>query len=270
VVPFGSKALFGLAAAAMVASISYGVSTSDGSATAVLGFVAVGAFLLGVVVIFAGPDREPWAVADVPRTEQAPMGARPALPSPWPLAGGIALAVLALGAATDGVVVVTAAVLLVVVGFGWLFQAWTEHPTYTARYGKRLKERILVPIGLPVAVVLLVAVIVISLSRVLLAVPETASRAVALAVALVILFSAFAVASSQRMARTAMFLLCALALVAVVGAGAAGLSHGERKFEKNVPHTPVAPAPGQHPVGGSTATTAGTGPTTTAASGAKP
>ncbi|HEY2430286.1 MAG TPA: hypothetical protein VGI06_15205, partial [Acidimicrobiales bacterium] len=56
-----------------------------------------------------------------------------------------------------------------------------------------------------------------------------------LAVAVVILVSAFVVAASDRMARTALALLCAFAMVAAVGAGVAGLVHGERHFE--IPHT---------------------------------
>ncbi len=203
-VPFASKALWGLGALAVVAAIAYGVATNDSSGGAILAFVATGAILLGVVVVIADPDREPFFVAGAPLSEQTAVGGRPSVPSPWPLIAAVALGALAIGAATDAVVVVIAAILLAVSGVGWLLQTWTEHPTYTGQYAARLKERLLLPVGLPVGVASLVAVIVISLSRIFLALPENGTRAVALAVALVILLSAFAVAASERMARTAL------------------------------------------------------------------
>ena len=231
-VPFASKALFGLAFASMAAAIAYGVATGDGSGGAVLGFVAAGAFALALTVALADADMARYVAPGAPPSDVFPAGARPALPSPWPLVGAIALGVLALAAATEAVVVITAVLLLVVAGFGWFFQSWAEHPSYTARYGARLKQRLLLPVGLPLAVFALVAIIAISLSRIFLALPEQGTRVVALVIAIVILGSAFAVAASQRMARTALALLCSFAFLAVVGAGAAGLAHGERKFEK--------------------------------------
>ena len=96
----------------------------------------------------------------------------------------------------------------------------------------------MLPIRLPLGVFLLVAIIAASLSRVFLALPEDGTRIVALVIAVVIMVSAFAVAASERMARTALTLLCVFAFLCVLGAGAAGLAHGERTFEK--PTKPIA------------------------------
>ncbi|GAC1542487.1 MAG: hypothetical protein NVS3B12_30520 [Acidimicrobiales bacterium] len=258
-VPFASKAMFALAAVTMTLAVAYGVATDDGSAAAVLGFIAAGAFALALTVALADADATPYLPADAPMADIPPSGGRPALPSPWPLVGAIALGALALAAATDAVVVLTGVLLVTVAAFGWFFQHWSEHPTYTARYGARLKERFLVPVGLPLAVFGLVAIIAISLSRIFLALPEQGTRAVALVVAIVILGSAFVIAASERMARTALALLCGLAFLAVVGVGVAGLAAGERKFEKvgvekqsgGVTGTPVqGPSGGSGPAGG--------------------
>ena len=265
-VPLAGKALFCLAVATLVASVSYGVATDDGSATAILAFVAMGAIALGAAVSLADADRAPYVAPDAPSAQLSPPGGRPALPSPWPLVGAVSLGVLALAAATDAVIVVTGVVLVVIAGLGWLFQTWTEHPSYTARFGARLKERLVVPIGLPLGVITLVAVIAISLSRVFLAVPEQGARAVALAVAVVILVSAFGIAASQRMARTALGVLCTFAFVAVVAAGVAGLNPGERKFEKVGATKTSGDQPGQPtqspgPTGGQSGGSTGTTPT---------
>jgi len=243
VVPFGSKALWGFGALAAVAAVAYGAATNDGSGGAILAFVATGAVLLGVLVIVADPDRAPWVAPDASLAEQAPVGPPPSLPSAWPVGAAIGLGVLAVAAATNAVAVVAAVVVLAVVGVGWLLQASSEHPSYAGHYAARLKERLLLPVGLPVGVASLVAIIVISLSRIFLALPENGTRGVALAIALVVLISAFAVAASERMARMAMTLLIAFAFVCLVGAGLAGIAHGERKFEKPkpIPHAQLPP-----------------------------
>jgi plastocyanin len=85
---------------------------------------------------------------------------------------------------------------------------------------------------MPLAAFGLVLVIGLSVSRVLLAVPESGSRLVALVVAVVILASGFIVAAQERIARAALIVLCSVALVAVVAAGIAGLATGERHFDR--------------------------------------
>jgi hypothetical protein len=261
VVPFGSKALWGFAVLALVAALAYGWSTGDASGGAILGSVAAGAVLLGVLVVVADPDRAPWVAPDAPLAEEAPVGGRPSFPSVWPLAGAVALGVLAVAAASNGVVVLAAVILLAVAGGGWMFQQWSEHPTYTSRYAARLKERLLLPVGLPVGVFCLVAVLAISLSRIFLALPENGTRAVALAIAVVIIVSAFVVAASDRMARTALTLLVVFAFASLIGAGIAGIAHGERKFDK--PTKPIAHAPLPPGVNPSVTATSASGQTTT-------
>jgi len=253
----------------LLVSVFYGLETNESSATTILGFIAIGAMVLGVVVLLADADRAPWYAPDAPLGQQSPSGARPSLPSAWPMAAGLVLGLFVVAAATDAILVVAAVVLAVVVGVGWLNQQWREHPSFTGSYASRLMNRLVLPIRLPLGVFVLVLVIAVSLSRVFLALPEDGTRIVALAIAVVILVSAFTIAASARMGRTALALLCGFALICVVGAGAAGLAHGERKFEKitkPIPHAKLLP--GLNPgvvsqLSGSSSTTVST--TTTAA-----
>jgi plastocyanin len=232
VLSLGTKSLLGLAVVAFAGGLVYGIATSEQAGTTLLLFVATGAVALAAVSVAAGPDRTPVPSGEGPLPQNPPAGPRPAFPSVWPLVAAIAVVLFGIAAATNWIVVVVAVVVAALAGAGWLLQEWSEHPIFTARFGQRLQDRFLVPLGLPLAVVLLVLLIALSLSRVLLAVPEQASRGVALAVAVVILSGAFFVASQERMARAALSLLSALALVAVVAAGAVGLAHGERHFVK--------------------------------------
>jgi len=243
-VTFASRALWALGLLTAVAAITYGWTTNDDSGGTLLAFLAVGAIVLAVAVAFADADRAPWYAPGAPVGYEAPVGGRPSLPAPWPVLGALGLAVLALGAASEGGVVIIAGVVMAVAAGGWALQQWSEHPLYSRRYSLRLRERVLIPIGLPFLVLALIAVITISLSRIFLALPENGTRAVALAVAVVVLLSAFAVAASARMARTALLLLIGFAFACLVGAGIAGIAHGERTFEgptKPVHHAPLPP-----------------------------
>jgi len=232
---WATKSLLGLGMAALAAAVVYGVAANEGSATSVLAFTGVAAIALGLATLSTGSDRPPVPAAEGPVPHYPPAGRRPMYPSIFPLAAALAVGVLAVGAATNAVIVVPGLIVTAAALLGWLFQTWTEHPVFSARFGARLSDRLLVPLGLPVAVFSLVLIIALSLSRVLLALPESGSRAVALAVAVVILGGGFIVASQERVARAALSLLCVVAFVAVVGAGAAGLAHGERHFEKKGP-----------------------------------
>jgi hypothetical protein len=253
VVSLGAKAFFGMAVAAVVAVVAIIMVapflslafTYDKVAITTLWFVAAGAFVLGVMVVVADPDRPPWYAPDSPISQQAPVGARPSRPSPWPLAMALVFGVGALAAASIGVVVVAALGALLVVGVGWLLQTWSDHPTYTPSYAARLKDRFVIPVGLPIAVLALIAIITASLSRVFLALPEAGTRWVAIGVATVVVLSGAAIAASERMARTALLLLSGFALACLIGAGAAGVVHGESKFD--VPNRPAFR--GQYPPG---------------------
>ena len=263
----GTRSLFAMGMAAFAAAVVYGVATNDGSGTTLLAFAAAGALALGGAVATLGPDYAPRVNPDSPLAHNPATGGRPKYPSPWPLVAALAIGVLAIGAATSAVVIVGGIIVAVAALLGWTFQAWTEHPAFTARFGARLSERLLVPLGLPVAVFCLIAVITLSLSRVLLAVPDTGSRVVAAVVAVVVLASAFFISSQERMARAALTLLSVFALVAVVAAGAAGLAHGERKFVKKVA-APAAHATTTTVAGGSTTATTAAGSSTTATTAA--
>ena len=235
-----SKSLLTLALLAFGAGIVYGIATGDDAGTTLLVVTAAGAFLLALVTLTAGPDLDPLPSPDGAERQLAPAGGRPLFPSVWPLGAGLAVAFAAIGSATSAGVVVAAVLVSVVVLLGWVFQAWTEHPAFTARFGARLSDRLLAPLGMPLAIFGLVLLIALSISRVLLTVPESGSRVVAIVVAIVILASAFFIASQERMARAALSLLCAFALVAVVSAGIVGYSRGERTFEKKAGGPPVA------------------------------
>jgi plastocyanin len=226
-----SKVLFTLSAAAVALGLGYHLAVGERSGTALLLFLALAAAVAGLACLPA-PDQAPVVPADAPAPERraTTVGAAPR-GSAWPAVGAAALALLAAGAAIGPAVVVAGVVAVVVATAGWYAQVWREHPSWTTRVRERVSSRLLVPVGLPVATFLLVALIAVSVSRILLAVPKDAAVVVAMLVALSILTCFAWVASRPRLGSSALIGLAALALVSVVGAGIAGAVSGERKFE---------------------------------------
>jgi plastocyanin len=93
---------------------------------------------------------------------------------------------------------------------------------------KDFRERVFLPLMLPLGVVLVILLVAGSLSRVLLAVPEAISTFTALLAAGYVLLVAGLVASRPRISSSALGVGVVVGLVAVVAAGAVGANAGIR------------------------------------------
>ncbi|MBV9665017.1 MAG: cupredoxin domain-containing protein [Actinobacteria bacterium] len=238
-----NRYLFALAGFALVAFFGYWIAVGERAGTFLLFGLFVGAATLALVVTGATlgePVPEPVADGEdaAPAIFEAASTARPSM---WPLAGALALGLAAVGTAVDGRLLVAGLVLGIVPAAGWLGQVWREHASWTDRLSSRLEDRVLVPVGLPVGMIVLVLSIAFAVSRVLLALPEKGSTAGALIIAVLVLFGlAFIAARLPRLRSSALIAVAALAAVAVVAAGSVGAAQGERKFEnKNESAEPV-------------------------------
>jgi plastocyanin len=232
-----AKLQFGFAAVALVSAIVYGRVTGD-PAIFILNMGIFVAFTLGGLAIAGAGvrDRAPRYLSadDAPPLEMVSVD-RSLLsrPSWYPVAAAVAAGVFALGLAVGHVLVWVGLILAIIATGGWLAQSFREDPSYTPREGERVSQRLLAPVGLPVLAVALVGVIVISVSRVLLAVSKHASVAIAFGLAVVVLVAFFVIAARPKVGRAALTFLSGLALVAVITAGSVGAASGYRTFEKH-------------------------------------
>ena len=94
------------------------------------------------------------------------------------------------------------------------------------------RRAVLGPIGIPIAVLIGVAFMIVNLSRVLLAVNKNASVVVAIGVALVILLGCTLAAARTRIRGRSLVSLLTLFALGIGTAGAVAAKHGERKAEK--------------------------------------
>lgn len=100
------------------------------------------------------------------------------------------------------------------------------------------RQRVFLPIILPIGVIIGFFGFAFMLSRVLLAVSEGASTAIALGLAAYILAIAAVVSSQPRITSRALTVGVALGVVAVVGAGLIAAAAGTRTLEHGADHAP--------------------------------
>jgi plastocyanin len=239
-----AKLQFGIATAALVAAAVYSFAADDPTGFAVLLGIVVATTLAGLVLTVAGiKDRAPRLVPVSASASTNSADGLPPLemvsvdrslssrPSPYPLLAAVALGIFGVGLAVGHVVVIVGVVAGLLAAGGWLGQCWREDPSFTPREGAHISDRLLAPFGLPLLALTLVGVIVISVSRVLLAVPKDASVAIAFGLALILLVAFFVLASRPHAGRASLVFLSGFAVVAVVTAGSVSAASGYRTFE---------------------------------------
>jgi plastocyanin len=237
-----AKLYFAMAAVAFGLAVGYEIVTGDESGMALLLGIGAAATLAGLVVTGSGlRDRAPrYALVE----QRVGAGAPPletitvdrslqSKPSAWPLLTALTAGVVGVGLAVGAFLVVIGVSAGALVTGGWLAQCWREDPSFTPRIRARVTNALIVPLGAPLLALVLVAVIVISVSRVLLAVPKDASIAIAFALAALLLIGFFVLASRPRPGRATMVFLSGFAVVAVVTAGSVSAANGYRTFEKH-------------------------------------
>ncbi len=238
-----AKIELALAAAAVVMAIGVAVASDDPGGFVLLMAVAIALALSGLAVTGSGfTDRAPrfTNAADTPPIQMVTVGrARQPRPSPWPLAGAVALGLAGIGLALGHAVVEVGLVVGLAAAAGWLSQAWREDLTFSRREGARVSSRLLTPFGLPLMAVALIGVIVVSISRILLTLPRAGSIVAAFVLAAVLLVAFFLLSARPHLGRNSLAFLGGFAVVAVVGAGSVSAANGYRVFD----HTETGPAP---------------------------
>ena len=265
----GSKFFYGAAVAAFVAAFFFAIATANhavgmasftGALT--LGYkgrvgdhVGYGILVaMGGVALFLGGvasairDGDPEALAQVAGLEQAPPVEVPRGTSFWPLLAAFGVAITVLGVVVKSPFFIFGLVVLGLVTLEWTVRVWSDKATGDPVANRAARNRMMNPIEIPLIAMIGIALFVLSISRVLLALPEGASYFVFGGVPLTIFVIAILLSFRPDANRA----------VVILAAGVAGLVHGQREIEhKEGPHLyhlkgqsigPVS-APGTHPSG---------------------
>ena len=166
-------------------------------------------------------------VADLP----APIG--PQGMSIWPLACAFGGGIVVVGLAFSTFLVYAGAVLLFVGAFEWTARAWSERTTADTAAGVAYREHLMHPVEIPVASVLIIAVIAVAVSRVLLAVPKSAAVYVIIGLAAVVFGLANLLARRPDLKGRVVGVAALVGVLVIIGAGIAGGIAGEREIEEH-------------------------------------
>ena len=242
----GPRLFFGMAIFGIVGALLYGL-TSGGDPVGVisvgwkqgvgdnlgyavlLGFGA-GSALLGTASA-AFRDANVVALEEITPGHDVPLAVAPSTPSYWPVVAAFAVGVTAVGLATTNVLVGVGLAALVAAGAEWSVRAWADRATGDPDVNRDIRSRVMAPIEVPVLVLVGIAVVVLSLSRVLLAVPQLGATVIFMTVASVVVIGAFLVAARPRPSRSLIAGLLLAGAVAVLAGGVIGAAVGERDFE---------------------------------------
>jgi hypothetical protein len=242
----GTKWFFGLGFLTLVMAALYGWTTGGnglGPLTAgykggvgdhlgygILLTAAVVSLFQGVVLT-AWRDADPRAQAQIVHLDTVPP-VRPAAASYWPPVAAFGAGLVVIGLVSDSLVFIAGLIVLGIVLVEWTVQTWADHATGDPAANRAIRNRLMNPIEFPVAGVLAVALIVLSFSRVFLAVSEHGAVWIAGILATLILVLGAVFAARPRLSSNLVVGILLIGAIAVLGIGIAGGVAGKREFHK--------------------------------------
>lgn len=243
----GSKFFYALALVLVLAAVVYGYSTGGGGLgplsagykggvgelfgyTVLLGAGAVAAFLGFASMAFRDADPEASAEllgAEVPDQVPAPGT------SYWPVVGAFGATLTIVGVVLNNVFFVAGLIVLAAVAIEWTAQAWSERATGDPAVNQEIRNRLMLPIEVPVAGLLAAGIVVVGFSRVFLAASRQGAVWIAVAVAATIFVIGTVLSTRDRLRSDLVAGLLAVGAVVTIGLGIAGAVVGERDFDEH-------------------------------------
>src|SRR4051794_291958 len=206
---------------------------------------AIAIFTAGALLAFRDADAE--SLQQLAGTEQVPEVPTPQGNRYWPALGAVSAAVVAVGLVTGSLLVLFGIIVGIVVLLEWMVSAWADRATGDPAVNRHIRNRLMYPIEIPVFGAIGIVVLVLCVSRVLLALSKNGASVVAIGLASVILACAFIIASSPKSARTIAAVLVALGSIGVIAGGIIAASEGSRNFEKHTEEPESKPADRNQP-----------------------
>lgn len=248
----GSKLFYALAGLAFLAAILYAGFTAGDKIgmDSLIGPITLGwkgavgdhagySILMSVTFVSLGlaiflsaiRDGDPEQAAKILDLPTAPAAAVPVSVNYWPVVGAVSFACLALGLAVGPAMFVIGVVGLVATLFEWTVRNWADHATGDAELNRSLRTSLLGPFELPAAGVLVIAGIVLGMSRILLALPKVGSIVVFAAVPAVILAVGALVALRPKISQSVIAGVIVAAAVTLLIGGVIAAVVGEREHD---------------------------------------
>ena len=221
-----SKLFLPLAGVALFLGAVYKILTADLLGGVLYLMAGAVAFLLGILLsTIRENEYAPVVAPDAPPPTVRPVVA-PALPGGggWPVLGAVSLGLIVFGFVQHAAFAYGGLLVGLAAAAGWMARAASETT------GRRIS---LMPIGLPMTALFAIASVMFFLSRILLAVPETASWVIALVVAFFLMVGATTAALRPAISGRTLTAALAIGGMLMVGGGLVAAAKGERKIEEH-------------------------------------
>lgn len=243
----GSKFFYAFAGLLFMAAAVYGYSTGGGGIGPVsFGYKGSVGDLLGYTILVGGAvasafvgftqtafrDADPQASAELLASEVPRATSTPGT-SYWPIVGAFGAGLVTIGLVLNNVFFVAGLIALGAVALEWTMQAWAERATGDPAVNREIRYRLMLPLEVPIAGALIVAVVIIGYSRVFLAVSAANAVWAALAVAATIFVIGTVLGSRPRIRTDLIAGLLVLGAVLTIGLGITAAVTGEREFEEH-------------------------------------
>ena len=212
-------------------SLGWKGGVGDHVTYAVLVMAAAVFALLGLVSI-AFRDADAESVAEGLGLDSAPEAQAAVGSSLWPLLGALGIGSIAVGLVVHPAVFVIGIFIVVAVGFEWTITNWSEKATGDPVANRELRERLLRPVEIPVLGLLGIGVLVLAISRVLLATSANGAVLVATVVGIGVFGAAFFFSRRPHLPRGIVHGVLLFSCLAVIVAGIVAAATGERDFHQ--------------------------------------
>lgn len=250
----GSKFFYGLAAFALVGAVLYagytgghqiGMDTLLGPLTGGwkgyvgdhVGYsILISLFFVSLatgILLAAVRDGDAEALAQVVDLEVAPDAPAPVMANYWPVVGAFSFACLVLGLAVGSSLFLIGIAGFVIVTFEWAIRAWSERATGDPEANRVLRNDLMHPIEVPATAILVVAGIVLAVSRMLLALPKLGALVLFGVVPTLILIVGILVVSRPRLSQSIIATFLVIGAVALLVGGTIAAIVGERDHEED-------------------------------------
>ena len=241
----GFKLWFGIFVAAFGGAVFAGY-TSGGNETGPISFAWKGtvgnhisygllmtaaAVALGLALFSAAfRDGDAEAAAELLDTDDAPQAQRPVGGSWWPVFAALGVGSTAVGVVVHPAVFVIGICSVAAIAVEWTMTNWSEKLSGDAAHNTAQREKLMRPIEIPVLGTVGVGVLVVAISRVLLASSVNGAVVVATDVGVVVLVGAVLISRNPSLPRGIVQGVLLVGFVAVIVAGIVTAVTGEREF----------------------------------------
>jgi len=183
-----------------------------------------------IAVAFRDGDAE--AQAEVLGLDEAPAGQSDVGNSLWPVFGALGIGAIGVGLVVHAAIFVLGLVVVAAIGVEWTMTNWSEKVSGDPAANAEARENLMRPIEIPILGTVGVAVLVVAVSRVLLASSVNGAVVVATLVGMAIFGLAVLVSQRPQMPRNAVRSILFVGVVVVLAMGILAVASGEREFHQ--------------------------------------